>query len=146
MTEYLICTIEEEEKGVGHPFKVGVACYIHTAYLNTTMNANKHGGRGGHMVGSWHAGVYTCMDLKYRTFKNIRTGGYKSLSQATVNGNPYTYFLQCVNFKWSRNKTSHHLQILLYSHQHLLPTRSALHHDDPSHLPHTVELYYPGKE
>ena len=32
-------------------------------------------------------------------------------------------------------------QILLYSHQHLLPTSSALHHDGHSDLPYTMELY-----
>ena len=37
---------------------------------------------------------------------------------------------------------SHHLHLmLLYSPQHLLPTSSALHHDDPSHWPHTMELH-----
>ena len=42
---------------------------------------------------------------------------------------------------------SHHLhQILLYSLQHQLPTRSVLHHDDHSDLPYTVELYCSGKE
>ena len=42
---------------------------------------------------------------------------------------------------------SHHLhQILLYSLQHQLPTRSVLHHDDHSDLPHTVELHWSGKE
>ena len=41
---------------------------------------------------------------------------------------------------------SHHLHlILLYSPQHLLPISSALHHDDPSHWPHTMELHCPGK-
>ena len=42
----------------GASLKVGVACYIHVTYLNTAMNANKHGGGGGggggHKVGSWH--------------------------------------------------------------------------------------------
>ena len=32
--------------------------------------------------------------------------------------------------------------MLLYSHQHLLPTRSALLHDDPPDMPRTMELYY----
>ena len=42
---------------------------------------------------------------------------------------------------------SHHLhQILLYSLQHQLPTRSVLHHADHSDLPYTVELYCSGKE
>ena len=44
---------------------------------------------------------------------------------------------------------SHHLhQMLLYSLQHQLPTKSVLQHDDHSDLPHTctVELYCPGKE
>ena len=55
--------------------------------------------------------------------------------------------LQCVQISWSNIKTLHHLhKILLYSHQHLLPTRSVLHHDDPSHLPHTVEFDHSGKE
>ena len=41
---------------------------------------------------------------------------------------------------------SHHLHlILLYSPQHLLPTSSALHHDDPADWPHTTESYCPGK-
>ena len=41
---------------------------------------------------------------------------------------------------------SHHLHLmLLYSPQHLLPTSSALHHDDPSDWPYTMELYCPGK-
>ena len=37
----------------GASFKVGVACYIHVTYLNTTctMNANKHGGGGGRAHG-----------------------------------------------------------------------------------------------
>ena len=44
-------------RGGGASFKVGVACYIHVIYLNTTMNTNKHtcrggGGGEGHMVGS----------------------------------------------------------------------------------------------
>lgn len=40
--------------------------------------------------------------------------------------------------------TLHHLHaILLYSHQHLLPTRSALYHDDPSHMPYRMELHCP---
>ena len=43
--------------------------------------------------------------------------------------------------------TKHHLQqILLYSLQHQLPTRSVLHHHDHSHLPHKVELHWSGKE
>ena len=43
--------------------------------------------------------------------------------------------------------TKHHLhQMLLYSLQHQLPTRSVLHHDDPSDLPHSVELHCSGKE
>ena len=33
--------------GGGASFKVGVACYIHVTYINTTMTANKHGGGGG---------------------------------------------------------------------------------------------------
>ena len=38
----------------------------------------------------------------------------------------------------------HHLhEMLLYSHQHLLPTRSALHHGDPPDMPHTMELHCP---
>ena len=42
-------------------------------------------------------------------------------------------------------KTSHHLhQILLHSHQHLLPTRSALRYDDHFDLPNTMELNCPG--
>ena len=42
---------------------------------------------------------------------------------------------------------SHHLhQMLLYSLQHQLPTRSVLHHDDHSDLPHSVELHCSGKE
>ena len=40
----------------------------------------------------------------------------------------------------------HLLQMLLNSHQHLLPTRSVLHPDDPSHTPHAMELHCPGKE
>ena len=38
-------------RGGGAFFKVGVTYYT---YLNTTMNANKHGGGrgGGHMIGS----------------------------------------------------------------------------------------------
>ena len=40
---------------------------------------------------------------------------------------------------------SHHLHLmLLYSPQHLLPTSSALHHDDLSNWPHTMELYCSG--
>ena len=42
--------------------------------------------------------------------------------------------------------TKHHLHhMLLYSLQHQLPTRSVLHHDNPPHVPHTVELYCSGK-
>ena len=41
----------------------------------------------------------------------------------------------------------HHLhQMLLYSLQHQLPTRSVLHHDDHTDLPHKVELHCSGKE
>ena len=42
---------------------------------------------------------------------------------------------------------SHHLRLacVLYSSQHLLPTSSALHHDDHSNWPYTMELYCPGK-
>ena len=41
-----------------------------------------------------------------------------------------------------KNITPYHLRlILIYLHQHLLPPRSALHHDDHSHLPHTMELH-----
>ena len=41
---------------------------------------------------------------------------------------------------------SHHLHlILLYSPQHLLPTSSALHHDNTSLWPHAMKLYCPGK-
>ena len=79
---------------------------------------------------------------------NIRTGGSKLLSQVTGHGKPYTCndILQYLSIKWSRNYHLH--QILLYSHQHLLPTKSVLHHDNPSHLQHTVELHYmyTGKE
>ena len=47
----------------------------------------------------------------------------------------------------SPHTTKHHLhQMLLYSLQHQLPTRSVLHHDDPSDLPHSEELHCPGKE
>ena len=47
----------------------------------------------------------------------------------------------------SPHTTKHHLhQMLLYSLQHQLPTRSVLHHDDPYDLPQTVELHCPGKE
>ena len=59
--------------------------------------------------------------------------------QSTYHISPFIHF--------TTDELEHHLhQILLYSLQHQLPTRSVLHHDDHSHLPHTVELYCTGKE
>ena len=59
----------------GASFKVGVACYIHVTYLNTAMNANKHG--GGRREGAQGRQLalcikdlsrheHACMCLKYR--------------------------------------------------------------------------------
>ena len=63
-----------------------------------------------------------------------------------INPTPNESILNCLN-KCGSMHTSHHLHlILLYSPQHLLPTSSALPHDDPSDLLHTMELYCPGKE
>ena len=39
----------------------------------------------------------------------------------------------------------YHLHKLLYSLQHQLPTRSVLHHDDHSDLPHRLECHCPEK-
>ena len=39
------------------------------------------------------------------------------------------------------SQNMYHLHKLLYSLQHELPTRSVLHHDDHSDLPHGVELH-----
>ena len=39
-------------RGGGASFEVGVACYIHVTYLNTTMNVNKRGGGRGE-GGTW---------------------------------------------------------------------------------------------
>ena len=41
------------------------------------------------------------------------------------------------------NQSIHFHQILLYSLQHQLPTRSVLHQDDSHDLPHTVEFRCP---
>ena len=64
---------------------------------------------------------------------NFINGAFSLLPLHPYNIPPYT--------------TKHHLhQILLYSLQHQLPTRSVLHHDDPPDLRYTVELHCPGKE
>ena len=57
-----------------------------------------------------------------------------------------SYSSVCAHFMDVVKKTSHDLQIWLYSHQHLLPTRSALQHDDHSDLPYTMELHCSGKK
>ena len=103
-----------------------------------------------------HLLVY-CVLLRWRArFFNLDSTPFVYMYELGGGGGARNFINGTCSLFYCTLKTPHHTlirphttklhQILLYSLQHQLPTRSVLHHHDPSDLQYTVELHCPGKE